>query len=205
MPRLENWYVRKLELNHPYKETELLSTSILNGDVYGHERFEDGTFIHTSSIKSINTITNKAQTLNTLYELGKPNPVFNAGVEFKNLVKSFESKEETINDYSHLNIDDIKIKEVHHFEMEFFEFEELVKRVYGHNDYEYVADIECGNDCCQSYDNVQSIGEFDEYDKRHMDEFIKTGKGSYMAWKLLTDMCRKKIIKPGNYLISVCW
>lgn len=56
--RLENWYVGDYDL--------------IYGEVYGHPNFTDGTFIRTSRVVSLDKINNKAETLNTMYELGKP-------------------------------------------------------------------------------------------------------------------------------------
>ena len=194
MPRLENWSVCALPPD-PYTAPELW-TSVLNGNVYGNKRFNDRTRVNTSSVKEINTITMKAQTRNTLYELGEPDPDF---------VKYLNEKGYSIHDYFHIITDDIKIKEANYFEIDCWDFEKLVHKVYGHKDYEYVADVECGNDSSQRYNGIKVDQESSKWDKRDLDEFIESGKYSNIAYILLQDMCRKKIIKPGNYLISVCW
>lgn len=55
--RLENWY------------QEFFPFLYLNGNVYDHPLFEDGTFIHTSRVKYINTKLGIAETMNTVYIL----------------------------------------------------------------------------------------------------------------------------------------
>jgi len=48
----------------------------LCGDVYDHERFKDDTFVNTSRLTTIDIVKKEAQTLNTLYVLGEPDPKF---------------------------------------------------------------------------------------------------------------------------------
>jgi len=198
MPRLENWSVCILPSDDPYKAPELwpmVLQGLYYGDIYDDKRFDRGTYINTSSIKEINTITKKAQTSNTLYELGAPDP---------NFIEYIKSQGNTIDDCFHIDISDIKISEKHIFEIECWDFNNLVKRVYGH-DYEYVADTECGNDSCQSYDEIGLCDISNKRSEEDLEKFIKTGNGNFMARILLVDMCRRKVIKPGNYLINVSW
>lgn len=57
-PRLEDW--------------TLLGNGSLHGKVYGNPRFEDGEYIITSLVQSLDLEGKKAQTRNTEYELGEP-------------------------------------------------------------------------------------------------------------------------------------
>jgi len=69
MPRLENWSLVMTE-NNPYLAPELAVTR-LNGNVYGHDNFDDGTRVSTSIIKYLSIKDKVAHTLYTKYELGE--------------------------------------------------------------------------------------------------------------------------------------
>ena len=60
MPKLEQWFISTV----PNGET-------LIGYVYGHEKFEDGKPIRTSTLRVINFEINIAHTQNTTYILGE--------------------------------------------------------------------------------------------------------------------------------------
>jgi len=60
MPRLENWYKTK---NYD-------GSYALYGIIYGHKEIEDGKFVKTSEIVSMNDEKTVAETLNTVYDLG---------------------------------------------------------------------------------------------------------------------------------------
>jgi hypothetical protein len=55
-PRLEQWY---------------FFNGYLVGQIFGDERFDDGTQIMTSSVRWVNVDTGMAETDNSLYSLGK--------------------------------------------------------------------------------------------------------------------------------------
>jgi len=61
MSKIENWTLISLGANNHYQIT---------GQVYGDHRCGNGDDIRTSSLKSIDFEKGKAQTLNTLYDLG---------------------------------------------------------------------------------------------------------------------------------------
>lgn len=82
MPRLEKWSLIYGEPSSPYQPPELWSKCI-QGNVYGHPRFKDGTFVTTSSIETLDVPNKKATTLNTDYELGEVDPAFLAWIEKK--------------------------------------------------------------------------------------------------------------------------
>lgn len=69
MPRLENWSLVMTE-NNPYQAPEL-ATVQLSGEVYGHDRFDDGVRVTTSRVVYLNIKDRFANTLNTKYELGE--------------------------------------------------------------------------------------------------------------------------------------
>lgn len=71
MPRLENWSLCSMTVN-PYLLPECQSIS-LHGAVYGHDRFEDGLHITTSSVVDLDIAGERAKTYSgSEYSLGKP-------------------------------------------------------------------------------------------------------------------------------------
>ena len=50
----------------------LLGSGSLHGKVYGNPRFEDGEYILTSQVQTLDLEGKKARTVNTEYELGEP-------------------------------------------------------------------------------------------------------------------------------------
>lgn len=191
LPRLENWSIQTIPRNI-YQPPELWRP-LLAGYIYGDDKLSDGAHITTSVLEGINTISNKARTSHTVYKLGSPSQEF---------IKYLESNGKTIHDYCRVDTSNFKFKRIEYFETEYEEFEELIKKVYEQN-YDYICDTECGNDSSQSY-MVQS-NELDKYDEKAINIFIESGRYNNMVAVLLNDLCRRKIIEPGNYLIHVCW
>jgi len=191
MPKLENWSVCVLPSNM-YQAPELW-TSALIGEIYGSDKFEDGDRITMSKIKELNPILNTARVGDTLYTLGKPDSKF---------VEYLESKGYSLNNYLIINTKNIKIKEKTYFEIDCFDFEILIEKVYGQA-FEYPDNMGCINDSCKLF--TVSGKELDEFERETVDKFIETGSGTYIAYSLLNDLCNKKIIKPGNYLVNVSW
>lgn len=91
--------------------------------------------------------------------------------------------------------------------VDYWDLEELIKEVYNQEDYEFTADMECGNDTKKSF-KVKK-GEFEgslgEYYRKDIQKFIDKGEYSYLAGKLLNDLADKDIIQEGDYLINVSW
>ena len=65
-PRIENWRLEKDILSSIYP-----TPYDLYGEIYNDKRFDDGTEIRTSMLKSINFEHMTAETQNTIYRLGK--------------------------------------------------------------------------------------------------------------------------------------
>jgi len=189
LPRLEHWSIQTIPRDI-YQAPESWHP-VLAGCIYGDDRLDDGTYITTSILEGINTISNKARTLHTVYKLGCPSQDFS---------EYLESIGKNIHDYSHIDISDIKFKRIEFFEIEYDKFEQLIKRVY-EQDYDYVRDITCENDSSQSY--VAQSNKPDKYDEKAINIFIQSGKYANMVAILLNDLCRREIIEPGNYLIHV--
>ncbi len=80
--KIENWSTGREE--NPFLAPEVPALH-LRGQVYGHPDKEDGTWVKTSRIQSIDG--KMIETLNTTYELGDPDPLFiewmkTEGIEF---------------------------------------------------------------------------------------------------------------------------
>lgn len=58
--RLENWRIARLK-----------GKQILFGDVFGHPSLRDGTRVTTNNLLSFEEYGSRAETLNTVYHLGK--------------------------------------------------------------------------------------------------------------------------------------
>ena len=72
MPRLEEWSTGIYCNTDMYTPPE--HNKCLRGRVYDHPKMPDGSFVKTSPFVCVNG--NIAQTTNTSYELGEPNPDF---------------------------------------------------------------------------------------------------------------------------------
>jgi hypothetical protein len=70
--KIENWSTGNCDSN-PFLAPEITGIH-LRGQVYGHPGKTDGAWVKTSRIQSING--KMIETLNTIYELGEPNPDF---------------------------------------------------------------------------------------------------------------------------------
>lgn len=87
------------------------------------------------------------------------------------------------------------------FEVDWHDLEEAINKHYG-KDYEFVPDIECGNDSSHDF---RVDGKVNQYDQERLDEFKETGDYNFLAGTLLNDLCRQGLIEPGDYLVQVCW
>lgn len=89
------------------------------------------------------------------------------------------------------------------YTIDYGDFEKFICQVFGVKKFEFVADQEMSNDSCKTF-NVQSE-ELDEWEKKSLENFQKTGRESFISQVLLTHLCHQGIIPAGNYLINVCW
>lgn len=95
------------------------------------------------------------------------------------------------------------MEKVFYIVMDDQEFNDLVKKTYN-QDYEFVADMECGNDTQHTFEDI-NINPLSEYEQEEIAEFKSSGDTNYSARTLLTDMYINGVVEPGNYLITVCW
>lgn len=66
--RIENWSVVDRVIASGYQE--LAPGRRLTGNIVGHENLPNG-IIYTSTIVSVDTVSRRVETLNTVYELGQ--------------------------------------------------------------------------------------------------------------------------------------
>jgi hypothetical protein len=96
------------------------------------------------------------------------------------------------------------MKKVSIIEMDYDEFEEIVKRVYQATKYSFVATEECGNDSSHTFD-ITKKEPLDKYEKEDLDEFVASkGLKTYVNQTLFQDLVNKGKLKPGHYLVNVC-
>lgn len=81
-------------------------------------------------------------------------------------------------------------------------FERLVKRHYG-QDFDFVADEECGNDSDHRFHMPKYP--LDKWEAERLAEFKATGRGTFLSRTLLQDLVNRDVIPEGTYLIQVSW
>ena len=96
---------------------------------------------------------------------------------------------------------ELRAKKKEYTVVEFGDLERFISQEYGHL-FEFAVDQESGNDTYYAF-SVER--ELDDYERKYIQEFEKTGTGVYLARALLNDLCIKGKIEPGEYLIRVSW
>lgn len=101
------------------------------------------------------------------------------------------------------------MKKVEYCEMEWYDFEGLVKEVYGY-EYEFIADKECDNDSDHAFNNITKKpfdpgNVLDQYDIKQLENFKQTGKYCGIYYILLRDLVNNDKLPEGNFLITVSW
>lgn len=96
----------------------------------------------------------------------------------------------------------LQVTEVKSLVVDYNDFDRLVKEVYGKY-FSFIDDQESGND--SSHEFTASRRKLDKYTKQKIEEFIEDGEYCFITDDLLQDLCIKKIISPGHYVIRVCW
>lgn len=86
------------------------------------------------------------------------------------------------------------------FEVDYTDLEEFIEEVYGHS-IELVADQEWNND----ESHPISISKKALSNPSKIKVFKETGKGDWLMYHLLEDMCNNGLIEEGHYLINVNW
>ncbi|MFA5433842.1 MAG: hypothetical protein WC319_13380 [Candidatus Paceibacterota bacterium] len=94
-------------------------------------------------------------------------------------------------------------KKIELYSIDYRTINKIVSEVYGHY-YEFVADIECGNDTEHLYFDIGNRM-LRGYEQDSVEHFKETGKYNNLIYYLLEDMATNNIIPSGNYLILVRW
>jgi len=87
--------------------------------------------------------------------------------------------------------------------VDYNDFDQFISSHYG-QEFEIVADQECGNDCDLSFD-VRKGFEFTKWDDENLDKFKTSGRSHFSTNIILQDLFRQGLIPEGEYLISVSW
>lgn len=103
------------------------------------------------------------------------------------------------------------MRTVSYMEMSYGELEELVKETYKVEEYEFVAQQECGNDSSHTFEvkaepwDVNNI--LGKYALDKFEEWIqsKGHKGEYMNYIIMQALVNDGVLSAGHYLIQVCW
>ena len=87
--------------------------------------------------------------------------------------------------------------------MEYTELEKIVEEHFGRN-YEYVADVEVGNDTIQKH-FVESEHLYAPYSEPRLEDFRNGGWPCYMIHDILTELAQHGKIPEGYLLVEVSW
>lgn len=89
------------------------------------------------------------------------------------------------------------------YKIDYHEFEDLVIKEYGVNDFSFVADQEMANDTCKSF--LVSKDTLDTWDINDLNKFKNNEFVPYISNMLFTDLCNRGVIDEGEYIVDVCW
>lgn len=99
-------------------------------------------------------------------------------------------------------MDQLKIESVPHLVIREQELSRFIQEFYA---LEYFSCRACEEWSNNSYHKIVVTGELDDYSCKVVNE-VKRGLHPYYSTEaLLQDLCSKKTIQPGHYLIEVCW
>ena len=101
---------------------------------------------------------------------------------------------------------ELKGKDVVYFEMHCEDFENFVMQYYGLDECDSCAMEDAKNRVAIIHRDVEANGNT-EYDEEEIEEMIATKGKKLPTWgaTILNDLCKKGVIKPGNYLINFNW
>lgn len=95
-----------------------------------------------------------------------------------------------------------KTKTVH--EIDYHEFENIVKSVYGVKQYSFVADNECGNESTHSIGPLK-VRPLNQWESADITKFENTGKYLYLYSTLAQDLVNKGYFPEGEIIVEVYW
>jgi hypothetical protein len=96
-----------------------------------------------------------------------------------------------------------KFTEVKYWVIDSGDFNTIVRETYGVEDYDFMADVECGNPHKQSF--YTSDEDFDEYEVNKIKSFTNGGSYNNIAGTLVIDLANKGLIPEGQILISLSY
>jgi len=95
---------------------------------------------------------------------------------------------------------ELKSRPVEYYEVDYDDLDRFINFHFfgGETKYNFAVSEEANNDTSYPYHVVDKV---DEYDRKRIDDrdFI------YMTQAYLDEACRLGLVKPGKYLINVCW
>ncbi len=96
----------------------------------------------------------------------------------------------------------LKVEKKILFKVNYSDLDDFISKVYN-QEFEFAVAEESSNDTSHEFGGIDGV--IDEYDEKQLAEFIKDGNYNYCARIIIQDLCRRKLIEPGDYLINVCW
>lgn len=96
----------------------------------------------------------------------------------------------------------LKVEKKTYLKISYRDFDSFVESVYG-RPFSVTGSEEMSNDSIYSFNGIDGV--IKDYDEEDLKLFLADEKDSYMARLLLNDLVRKKLIEPGDYVISVSW
>ncbi len=94
-----------------------------------------------------------------------------------------------------------KTKIVH--QIDYFDFDEFIKKHYQKSDFEFCADQESRNDSSHSFS--VSKHPMSDYELKRLNKFKSDQRVDFISSTLLNDLCNKGIIPEGQYIVNVSW
>lgn len=83
------------------------------------------------------------------------------------------------------------------------DLEAFIDEVYGHA-FSVPEDVEGSNDTTYAFNDVRPEP-LSEYDGKKLAGFKTSGHGRFLLRILLTDLCNRGMIPPGDYIVVVSW
>lgn len=96
----------------------------------------------------------------------------------------------------------LKVEKKTLFVVDYNDLDSFISKTYG-REYEIVADLELMNDMSKS--TIVKKEPLDQWDLNNLHEWITTGRKNWMFHTLMTDLCNRELIEPGEYLIEISW
>ena len=99
------------------------------------------------------------------------------------------------------------MKQHTYWQMDYDEFNALIREHFHKPDYDVVAEEEWAND--SEHTMPIRLDMYSNYDRADVQFFMENAppwKGWHCSWgNLLTELAERKVIPEGDYLIAVCW